>query len=218
MDIARLAQTRHTCKAYDPTRKISDEHIGQLLACLRYAPSSVNSQPWHFIVAASDAAKARLARATQHAVYAANTPKILHASHVVVLCAHTAMDAAQIDAVTDREAHDGRFADAAAQAAQRKSRAYYVDLHRCDLKDTQHWMEKQVYLALGGLLLGAASLGIDATPIEGFDGRALNEELGLCDKGLTSVVLAALGYRSDADFNARLPKSRLPAERVISTL
>jgi nitroreductase / dihydropteridine reductase len=32
------------------------------------------------------------------------------------------------------------------------------------------------------------------------------------------VVMVALGYRSDADFNAKLPKSRLAEQDVISTL
>jgi nitroreductase/dihydropteridine reductase len=218
MDIAKIALSRHTCKAYDPGRKIPAEQVEQLKTLLRHAPSSVNSQPWHFIVAASDAAKARIARATEHPVYAANTPKILAASHVVVCCARTTMDEAQITAITDQEERDGRFPNAEGKALQFKSRSFYVNLHRFDFRDTQHWMEKQVYLALGTLLLGAATLGIDATPIEGFDSRILNEELGLREQGLTSVVLAALGYRGAEDFNARLPKSRLPAATVISEL
>lgn len=218
MDIASTALSRHTCKAYDPSHKISPEQIEQLRTLLRNCPSSVNSQPWHFIIAASDAGKARIARATQHPVYAANGTKILNASHVVVFCARTTMDEAQITAITEQEDHDGRFSGPDARAAQFKGRSFYVNLHRYDLKDTQHWMEKQVYLALGTLLLGAATLGIDATPIEGFDPRLLNDELGLREKGLTSVVLAALGYRSAEDFNARLPKSRLPMGVVVSDL
>jgi nitroreductase/dihydropteridine reductase len=79
-------------------------------------------------------------------------------------------------------------------------------------------MQKQVYLALGTLLLGAGALGVDATPMEGFDARLLDEELGLRDKGFTSVVLVSLGYRNEGDFNARLPKSRLPAEAVFTQI
>ncbi len=101
---------------------------------------------------------------------------------------------------------------------QKRGRYHYVDLHRFECKDTQDWMEKQLYPALGTLLLGAEALEIDATPIEGFDPRILDEELGLHEKGMTSVVLAALGYRSTGDFNARLPKSRLPEAVVISEL
>ncbi len=77
-------------------------------------------------------------------------------------------------------------------------------------------MEKQTYLALGTLLLGAVSLGVDATPMEGFDSRRLDEELGLREQGFTSLVLVSLGYRADSDFNASLPKSRLPAERLFT--
>lgn len=218
MDIGRIALSRHTCKAYDPVRKIPADQVEQLKTLLHNSPSSINSQPWHFIMASSEEGKARIAKATQHPVYSANGPKILNASHVVVFCARTTMDEAHITTITDREDRDGRFPDPDAKTVQFKSRSFYVNLHRYDLKDTQCWMEKQAYLALGTLLLGAASLDIDATPIEGFDPRLLNEELGLRDKGLTSVVIAALGYRSGEDFNAKLPKSRLPVTAVISDL
>lgn len=218
MDIAHIALTRRTCKAYDPSRKLSSEQVEQLKMLLHYAPSSVNSQPWHFILAASDAGKARIARAAEPAAYSANCPKILNASHVVVFCARTTLDEAHIAAITDQENRDGRFQNPESKAAQFKSRSFYANLHRFDFRDTRHWMEKQVYLALGTLLLGAATLGIDATPIEGFDSHILNEGLGLREKGLTSVVIAALGYSSAEDFNAKLPKSRLPAAMIISEI
>jgi nitroreductase / dihydropteridine reductase len=215
MDIASIALRRHTCKAYDPARKISAADFAQLKTLLRHAPSSVNSQPWHFVIADTDEGKARIARATQPG-YPVNEAKIRNASHVIALCARTGMDEAHLATLLDQEDRDGRYPAPDARAAQNKSRHFYVNQHRFDARDTQHWMEKQVYLALGTLLLGAAALGIDATPIEGFDSRILNEELGLRDKGLTSVVLVALGYRSADDFNAALPKSRLPEAAVFS--
>ena len=218
MDITQIALSRHTCKAYDPTRKIPATQMDQLKTLLRYSPSSVNSQPWHFIVAASEEAKQRIAKATLQGNYTANTPKILNASHIVVFCARTSMDDEHLSTLLEQEAHDGRFPTGSGKETQQKSRAYYTGLHRYDFKDTQHWMEKQIYIALGTLLFGAASLGIDATPIEGFDQRTLTEELDLRAKGLTSVVIAALGYRSPDDFNANLPKSRLPFAAVISEL
>ncbi|MNT48962.1 Oxygen-insensitive NAD(P)H nitroreductase [compost metagenome] len=79
-------------------------------------------------------------------------------------------------------------------------------------------MANQVYLALGGLLMAAATLGVDATPMEGFDTRLLDAELGLRERGFTSVVLVSLGYRSAQDFNAALPKSRLAQEQVFTFL
>lgn len=60
--------------------------------------------------------------------------------------------------------------------------------------------------------------GIDATPMEGFDADLLDAELGLRARDLTSVVVVALGYGSDANFNAELPKSRLPREQLFTHL
>ncbi|AXA25333.1 oxygen-insensitive NAD(P)H nitroreductase [Pseudomonas putida] len=216
MDTVTLAKRRYTTKAYDASRKIPQATVDALLEQLRHSPSSVNSQPWHFIVADSAEGKARLAKATE--AFAYNTPKILNASHVIVFATRTEMTEAHLHAVLDQEAADGRFRDDQARAVQDTTRRSYVNLHRYDLKDAQHWMEKQTYLALGTALLGAAAHGLDATPIEGFDSKALDAELGLRERGFTSVVLLSLGYRSEDDFNAGLSKSRLPAETVFTFL
>ena len=219
MDIARIALSRHTCKAYDPTRKIPAEQVEQLKTLLRYAPSSVNSQPWHFFIADTDAGKARIAKSTpEGSPYAANLPKVKNASHIVALCARTNVDDAHIAALLAQEEKDGRFPTPEGKEMQNKGRNFYVGLHRDNPQDMEAWTQKQVSLALGTLLFGAGALGIDATPIEGFDPKLLDEELGLAEKGLKSVVLVALGYRSAEDFNAKLPKSRLPTEAIVSTL
>ena len=215
MNISRLATTRYTTKAFDPHKHIGSALMEQLQTLLRYAPSSVNSQPWHFVIASSGEAKAKIARATT-GPYSANDPKVLNASHVVVLCARSELDDAHLERVLAQEELDGRFPSPEGKAAQQKGRGFYVNLHRNALQDTRQWMEKQVYIALGTLLLGAAALEIDATPIEGFDRAVLDEVLGLPARGLNSVVLAALGYRSDDDFNAELPKSRLPADELFT--
>lgn len=217
MQLTALAKSRYTTKAYDATRKIPQETIETLLDQLRHSPSSVNSQPWHFIVASDDQGKARVAKGAEGG-FVYNESKILNASHVVVLCTRTEMPEAHLQAVLAQEERDGRFANDEAKAGQDKSRRGYVNMHKFDQKDVQHWMEKQTYLALGTLLLGAASLGVDATPMEGFDFKKLDEELGLRDKGFTSLVIVSLGYRSEGDFNAKLPKSRLPAESVFTFL
>ncbi|MGK3443686.1 nitroreductase family protein, partial [Escherichia coli] len=59
-------------------------------------------------------------------------------------------------------------------------------------------------------MLGVAALGLDAVPIEGFDAAILDEEFGLKEKGYTSLVVVPVGHHSVEDFNATLPKSRLP--------
>lgn len=217
MDTVALAKRRYTTKAYDASRKIPQATIDALLEQLRHSPSSVNSQPWHFVVADSEEGKARLAKSTEVG-FTYNTPKILNASHVIVFAARTDMTEAHLDGLLEQEAKDGRFRSDEAKAGQDQSRRFYVNLHRHDNKDLQHWMEKQTYLALGTALLGAAAYGLDATPIEGFDPKVMDAELGLRERGFTSVVVLSLGYRSEEDFNAGLGKSRLPVDKVFTFL
>ena len=140
------------------------------------------------------------------------------ASHVVVLCARREMNGAHLDALIEQEAADGRFATTEARVNQYNARGFYADLHREELRDADQWMEKQVYIALGNLLLGAAALGLDACAMEGIDHAAIDSALGLQARDLRCVLLVALGYRSSADFNAALPKSRLPEAAVISEI
>ncbi len=52
----------------------------------------------------------------------------------------------------------------------------------------------------------------------GFDEDVLNEEFGLTEKGFRASVVVALGYRSETDFNAKLPKSRLSDDVIFTQL
>ncbi|AOW45745.1 oxygen-insensitive NAD(P)H nitroreductase [Acetobacter ascendens] len=216
MTLLETLTHRHTTKAYDKTRKIPADIFAQLLEALRYSPSSVNSQPWHFFVADNDEGKARIAKATS-GPFAFNAPRVMDASHVIVLSSRTTMPAEYLQTITDQEQIDGRYADDATKESITKGRNIFVGLHQKE-GDLTAWTQKQTYIAQGFLLLSAALLGVDATPMEGFDGAILDQELGLKEKGLTSAVIVSLGYHSDADFNAKLPKSRLPEKALFTHL
>lgn len=217
MTIQQVSKARYTTKVFDAGYQIPQGKIDEIMALLQMSPSSVNSQPWHFVIASTEEGKARIAKAATGA-YAYNEPKILKASHVIALCAKTGIDAAYLEQLLDQEEASGRFANADLRAAQHKGRSSFVNLHKDERKDMQHWMEKQVYLALGTLLLGAGALNIDACPMEGFDPEILDAELGLKEQGYASVVLVSLGKRSEDDFNAPLPKSRHALEQVCSKI
>lgn len=85
MDTLQTAKTRYTTKAYDAERKIPAQQFEKLLEILRYSPSSVNIQPWHFLVAETDAAKQRVAKAL-NGNYVYNAAKVLNSSHTLVFC------------------------------------------------------------------------------------------------------------------------------------
>ncbi|HBH45668.1 MAG TPA: oxygen-insensitive NAD(P)H nitroreductase [Hyphomonas atlantica] len=216
-DITYYAKKRHTTKAYDPNRRIPDETVEKLKELLRFSPSSTNIQPWHFVIASTQEGKARVAKATEK--YPFNRPSILNASHVVVFASRLAVDEDYLQHVLEQEDKDGRF-DADKEThkpAMHGGRSLFVNLHKQDFKDVQHWMDKQVYLNLGQFLLGAAALGVDATPMEGIEIPVLDAEFGLREKGYSAVFVVPLGYHDpEQDYNASLPKSRLPYSDILT--
>lgn len=217
MDTLTTAKTRYATKAYDAEKKIPQAQFEKLLEILRFSPSSVNIQPWHFLIAETDEAKQRIASAlTGNYIY--NAAKVLNSSHTLVFCTRTDISAEYLEQLLQQDDVSGRFKDETAKQGQRDTRQGYVEFYRNELKNLPAWMENQTYLALGQLLFAAGLEGIDATPMEGFDRELINKEFGLSEKGLKASVIVALGYRSDSDFNAKLPKSRLPDEVVFTRL
>ncbi|BDY04448.1 oxygen-insensitive NAD(P)H nitroreductase [Ferrimonas sp. YFM] len=217
MNLKEIVQSRYSTKEFDGSQTIPAELFDQVKALLRFSPSSVNSQPWHFVIADSEEGRHRIAKGTQ-GFFAFNEAKVLNASHVIVFCAKTGIDDDYTQHLLNTEERDGRFAEPEHKEMVHMGRSAFVNIHRFDLKDAQHWMEKQLYLNMGTVLLGAAALGIDALPIEGLDTKVLNEEFGLLEKGYTAVAMVALGYRKEGDFNAALPKSRLPETEIFTQL
>lgn len=68
MTITQAVMQRYSTKSFDPAKKISDEVMNSIKTLLRYSPSSVNIQPWHFIIAASEEGKNRIAKSTRRAL------------------------------------------------------------------------------------------------------------------------------------------------------
>ncbi|MGV8984555.1 oxygen-insensitive NAD(P)H nitroreductase [Clostridium sp.] len=217
MNLIKILNTRYSAKEFDSTKKISDEDFTKIKALLRLSASSVNSQPWHFVIANTDEGKKQISKSTQ-GFFNFNESKVLGAAQVVVFCSRTDMDEEYLLHVLEKEDVDGRFTDEEFKNNQHMGRSKFVNIHRNDEKDLQQWMDKQVYLNMGNLLLGIAALGIDAVPMEGFDAKVLDEELGLRKNGYKAIAIVGLGYRSDNDFNAELPKSRLKDDEIITII
>ncbi|MCH3918411.1 MAG: oxygen-insensitive NAD(P)H nitroreductase [Spirochaetia bacterium] len=214
MELQEVLQRRYAVKKFDATKKLTPKEETAIKELLRFSPSSVNIQPWHFIIASTEEGKQRIAKSTEGS-FAFNTPKVLDASHVVVFSARKDADEAFLLHLLEKENTDGRFAKPEFMEAQKSGRAVFVGKHRTELNDMPSWLAKQVYLDLGSFLLGVAELGLDAVPMEGFDPTVLDAEFGLDAKGFTSLALVAVGHKGADDFNGALPKSRLDEKEII---
>ena len=219
MNLEETLNWRYTTKEFDTSKKISESDMEQVKNLLRMSPSSVNLQPWHFIVAETEAGKERIAKGTE-GFFHFNRPKVMNASAVVLFCSRTSANDDYMKHLLEVQDKDGRFPNEDIKNGMYGGMNAFADIHKYDLKDLQHWMEKQVYLNIGSFLLGVASLKIDATPMEGLDMKALDEEFGLREKGFTAITAVSIGYRADSDFNTtdKTPKSRLPESEIITVI
>ncbi|MBQ3099993.1 MAG: nitroreductase family protein [Clostridia bacterium] len=64
MNFTEIANTRQSCRSYDPDREVEIEKLDRILESARLSPSACNGQPYHITVCKGNAAK-KVAKATQ---------------------------------------------------------------------------------------------------------------------------------------------------------
>jgi nitroreductase len=198
---------RYATKQYDPARKISAQDWATLEEALVLTPSSTGLQPWTFFVIDDPNVRAKLLLASY------GQPQIVDASHLVVFASKANYGTTDVDAHI-RQAAKVRGVEVESLEGLRAMALRSVVQGMTDI-ERQNWAANQTFIALGNLLTSAALLGIDATPMGGFEKCRYDDILGLKARGLTASVVAAVGYRKDSDKYATLPKVRFPRETVI---
>ncbi len=217
MNIIDTLNKRYSTKAFDKDKKLKEEDIDKIKTILQLSPSSTNVQPWYFVLAQSDEAKAKVAKSTQ-GFFSFNEKKVLDSSLVVIFASKTDVDENFLLHLTDTEDKDKRYANSEAKEMNHNGRKTFVNFHKDKFNDLQVWFDNQLYLNLGNFLASVAALDIDAVPMEGFDKNVLNDEFNLSERGYSAKVIVPVGYHSADDFNAQLPKSRLSKNEIIEIL
>ncbi|PRD48386.1 NAD(P)H-dependent oxidoreductase [Sphingobacterium haloxyli] len=199
MHFLDIAKNRYSTKQYNPNEKLSEDVVQQLKEILRLCPSSINSQPWKFIIIADTQIKSELASISYH-----NLEKINQASHLVVFNV--------IDSVEKFENEN--------LCKLPEGAVNYYNQHVRPLGEAgiKNWMQHQVYLSLGFFLAACASMGIDSTPMEGIQPDEYNKVLR--HNGYTALFAVAIGRRDVADFNQPTvkPKLRRALEDVVDAI
>lgn len=194
--IQELLQKRFATKVFDPEKKVNEEDLSSILECARLSCSSVNIQPWNILVITNSDLRTRLREASY------NQPQITDASHLLVMTTikdpmpRVQKTASLIEAVAGKENAD-------------KYLAMVKGSLRPSPEATLAWLQRQTYLALQAMILGAIERGIDSCPMEGFDVARYTEILRLTEAVPTSVL--AIGYAKVPGF----PKIRLPLEDIV---
>ena len=209
-------QRRYTSKRYDASKQISQADLAVILEALRLSPSSINSQPWKFIVIESEQAKHRFHDSFANK-FQFNQVHAKTASHTILFAYNPSYKRDDYEKVIDADIANGRT------KAENKEQAFgafaFVDLNTDDHGDNAAWTKSQTYIALGNTMHTVARLGLDSTPMEGVDKDLLGELFADELDGYVCEVALAIGYHEpEQDYNATLPKSRLDKDAVITVV
>ena len=198
---------RYATKIFNPIKKVSDKDLHTLLETTRLAPSSLGIHPWKAIVVTDEAVRKQL-RAV-----AWNQSQITDASHLIVFAARKSLDAEYVESYIKLVAQTRNQKIEDVQGYKRMIMGSFAQKTPEAIRE---WNARQVYIALGFLLESAALIRIDACPMEGFDLVQFDKILKLDTSTYGSVVVAAVGYRSEEDKYALASKVRFPKKDVIA--
>ena len=155
---------RCATRYYDPERKISKEDFDYILELGRLSPSSVGSEPWQFLVVQNP----ELRQALKPVSWGMAT-QLDDASHVVVILAnkHMRYDSEDFRANLARRGLTEEQMQAN-MATYQRFQTEHINVLEND-RTLFDWASKQTYIALANMMTGAALIGIDSCPIEGFN-------------------------------------------------
>jgi nitroreductase len=199
-EIEQSLKRRYATKAFDRSKAISEPDLATIQNAMRLAPSSYGIQPWHFVWV-NDKTKREAIRAA-----AFNQPQTVDADRLLFIAVKTDLKVAITQYVEAMAKASGK---SVADFAQ-----YQGMMEGSAQRGGQTWAERQTYIALGFGLQTAAMLGVDACPMEGFDRAAVNTILDLDNKGLSAVVMVALGYGIDGGSPNQHNKFRFDKDTV----
>lgn len=178
---------------------VPEDKLEKILDAVRLAPSSMGVQPYSVIVVSDPELKAKILPV------AFNQQQVVDSSHLLVFAAWDDITQERSDAFINDHA--------TARNKPVESMDYFRNVMEGFMKREPevnfNWNARQAYIAFGIAIAAAAEQGVDATPMEGFNGPELDTLLGLDKQGLRSVTILPLGYRdAENDWLAPLVKVR----------
>lgn len=200
-DYKEVISSRRSVRVYDPAVKISREEMTEILEEATLAPSSVNLQPWRFLVIDSPEGKATLEELAP-----GNLNQVKTSSAVIAVFGDmNAFDNA--DDIMSSSVERGFLP----QEVKEQVMANYTALFGRMSPETF----REMILIDSGLvsmqfMLSARAHGYDTNPIGGYDKSRIAEAFGMDKERYVPVMLISIGKAAK---EAR-KTTRLPIDRV----
>ncbi len=206
--LLNLLQWRYATKKFNPAKVVPQDKLDRILEAVRLTATSSGLQPYEVIVVTQREAR-------EHILPVAwNQAQVVDASHLLVFAAWDNYTAERINMMFDLVNDERGFKNEGWESYRQMLLGTYVPR---DAEVNYQHAARQAYIGVGTALIAAAEEQVDATPMEGFDPKAVDHILGLDKRGLRSVVIMPLGYRADeGDWLANLKKVRRSRENFVT--
>lgn len=213
--VIEVMEDRYTAKTYNPDLPVSDEDFEAIMHAGRLSASSMGFEPWHFLHIADE----KLIDALLPHIWGGQG-KIEDSSHLVILLGREPDQMRPYSDYLSHIHHDVQHYPAEGLPARMERYTSFVskDMALATPDQQRMWVDKQVYIALASMLTMSALLGVDSTPIEGFNYAAVTSVLA--DAGVLNTeefhvaVMVCFGH-SDAEHRT---KTRRPLEEVLTVV
>ena len=149
---------RKTTKKYDADKKVSEEDLAVLFEAMRLSASSINSQPWKFIVIESEEARDRMYK-TFSRMHQYNQPHVFECSQFILFAHNPYYTRDDYTKVVDKGIEDKRTKPENREATF--GAFGFAETNMDEKGYTGAWTKAQIYLALGNTLHTLARLKVD---------------------------------------------------------
>lgn len=209
MELLDKLNWRYATKAMNG-QKVPQEKIDNIIEAISLAPTSSGLQPFEVFVITNQEIKEKIKP------IAYNQSVVADCSHLLVFSAWDTYTEDRINKMFDLVNEVRGFTN----EGWENYRQMLLDSYpKRDAEINFNHASKQAYIGFSHAITAAAFEQVDATPMEGFDANALDEVLGLKEKGLRSCVMLPLGYRdTEKDWLVNLKKVRKSKEDLITEI
>lgn len=200
-DFNTIVLERRSVKVYDPEVKISREEMTEILAEATRAPSSVNMQPWRFLVIDSAEGKAKLAPLASF-----NQTQVLTSSAAIAVF-YDANNVEYMDEIFGKAVELGYMPREVMNMQMQQVKPYYEKITAAEMRDVNLIDSGLISMQL---MLVARAHGYDTNPMAGYDKEHIAETFGLDKERFQPVMLISIGKAAKEGY----PSYRLPVETI----
>lgn len=196
-DFISIITGRRSIRKYDPSVKISKEEMTEILTEATLAPSSVNMQPWRFLIIESPEAKAKLAPIAKF-----NQTQVETSAAVIAVFG----DMNNFDYAEEIYGTAVERGLMPAEVKERQLAALSAHFAQLPAEVNRETVMIDAGLVSMQLMLAARAHGYDTNPIGGFEKDQIAELFGLDKERYIPVMLISIGKAVDEGYaSVRLP-------------